>query len=97
MPTEAEWVALGNAFGGVTVAGGALKSIGSSGFNALLGGHFANNGGVFSQLNGLGFYWTSDTPTAFTATSISFGISNTGPNPTVSVTNEGFSVRLIRD
>jgi uncharacterized protein (TIGR02145 family) len=71
VPTDAEWTTLTTDLGGVSLAGGKMKSVGtaywisqsagtdnSSGFSALPGG-FRNNGGSFSDVRGLAFFWSA--------------------------------------
>jgi uncharacterized protein (TIGR02145 family) len=71
VPTDAEWTTLTTELGGESVAGGKMKSVGtaywssqsagtdnSSGFSALPGG-FRNNGGSFSDVRGLAFFWSA--------------------------------------
>ena len=71
VPTDADWTTLTTELGGESVAGGKMKSVGtaywssqsagtdnSSGFSALPGG-FRNNGGSFSDVRGLAFFWSA--------------------------------------
>jgi uncharacterized protein (TIGR02145 family) len=68
LPSDAEWTSLINEFGGSSKAGESLKSTkgwdlngngtNSSGFNALPGGHY-NNDGSFNGIQMIGFWWSS--------------------------------------
>jgi uncharacterized protein (TIGR02145 family) len=70
VPTDADWTALTDELGGISVAGGKMKSIGtvsywnspnegatnSSGFSALPGGYRINNGS-FNNLSNSAVFW----------------------------------------
>ena len=68
LPTDSEWATLVNQFGGMDMAGEALKSVkgwnedgngtNSSGFDAPAGGHRKPDGSYMTQ-GVLGIYWTS--------------------------------------
>jgi uncharacterized protein (TIGR02145 family) len=71
VPTDAEWTVLSDYLGGVSVAGGKMKSIGTqywnspnigatneSGFSGLPGGYRGDNGGFFN-LGFNGFWWSA--------------------------------------
>jgi len=71
IPTDAEWATLTNYVGGESVAGGVLKTTGTTnwnspntaatnsfGFSALPGG-FRDNNGDFTYMNVWGVYWTA--------------------------------------
>lgn len=68
LPTDSEWAMLVNQFGGMDMAGEALKSVkswnedgngtNSSGFDALAGG-FRKPDGSYMNQGGLGLFWTS--------------------------------------
>ncbi len=72
VPTDAEWAVLVNELGGVSIAGGKLKEIGTahwispntgatneSGFTGLPGGYRYNNVGNYDAMGLYGFFWTS--------------------------------------
>ncbi len=69
IPTDNEWITITDFLGGLSVAGGKMKSTSgwydngngtnSSGFTALPGGWRNNYNGVFSGIGGLGFFWSS--------------------------------------
>lgn len=68
LPTDNEWATLVNQFGGMEMAGEALKSVkswdedgngtNSSGFDALAGG-YRNHEGSYLTKGILGIFWTS--------------------------------------
>lgn len=64
LPTDDEWRQLATAYGGVLgdsdsrAASAALRTGGSSGFNAALGGN-RNAGGDYARLDEHGLYWTA--------------------------------------
>jgi uncharacterized protein (TIGR02145 family) len=71
VPTDAEWTTLTTDLGGVSVAGGKMKSVGtaywnspntdatnSSGFSALPGG-FRSNNGSFYDIRSVAFFWSA--------------------------------------
>jgi uncharacterized protein (TIGR02145 family) len=80
-----------------TTAGTILKSTGSGGFSALLGGFRADNDGAFNSINGGAFYWS--------ATEVPGGVEYrylySGSNGSVLKTGGskpvGMSVRCLRD
>ncbi len=63
LPSDAEWLQLLSLYGGgmedsKSIAYKALRSPGTSGFNALLGGN-REPGGTYSRKEAHGFYWTA--------------------------------------
>jgi uncharacterized protein (TIGR02145 family) len=72
IPTASEWQTLTNALGGLSLAGGDLKEAGTthwsdpntgatnnSGFTGLPGGNRGAFNGTFSNINNIGYWWTS--------------------------------------
>jgi uncharacterized protein (TIGR02145 family) len=57
LPTDKEWSELIENLGGVSTAGKVIKTGGSSGFNAQLGGF--SSIGRFMMIDDFGTYWTS--------------------------------------
>jgi uncharacterized protein (TIGR02145 family) len=109
VPTDTEWTTLTTFLGGLTVAGGKLKEVGTtnwnapntdatniSGFTALPGG-YRYNIGPFSNIGYIGYWWTSseyDTPNA----RYQYLASNTGTAFSFSSNKKlGFSVRCLID
>lgn len=109
IPTDDEWVILTSFLGGSSVAGGKLKSTGtthwntpnigasnSSGFTALPGGQRSDMGAAFN-LNTYGYFWSSTTGATNTAYFISLYF-----NSQISTRNNydrkfGFSVRCLQN
>jgi uncharacterized protein (TIGR02145 family) len=108
-PTDAEWDVLFNYLGGDTIAGGAMKEIGtthwdspntgatnSSGFTGLPGGHREINGLCYN-IGSYGYWWSS------TQSSITFAHARTLTYFLSNITNYdnkmtyGFSVRCVKD
>jgi len=80
-----------------TTAGTILKSTGSGGFSALLGGFRADNDGAFNSINGGAFYWSAtEVPGGVEYRYLFSGndgsVLKTGGSKTV-----GMSVRCLRD
>lgn len=72
VPTDAEWTALSDYLGGLSVAGGKMKEIGTahwldpnidatneSGFTALPGGYRPHDNGIFEDIRAFGYWWSS--------------------------------------
>ena len=70
VPSDAEWLTLVNYVGGLSTAGGALKSVplwnapntgatNSSGFTCLAGGSRAGSGAPFNPVGSISAHWTS--------------------------------------
>ncbi len=106
--SKAEWLVLTNYLGGESVAGGKMKSIGTthwispntgatneSGFNALPGGYRQTNGNFYS-IGGTARWWSS----LFTAGSFNFSIFADGTyisNNNSEYQRAGFCIRCIKD
>lgn len=79
LPTDDEWRQLAKVYGGVSsdsvdkgrAAFTALMSGGSSGFDAVLGGH--RSAGRYARLEAHGFYWTASDKDAANAPFYNFG------------------------
>jgi uncharacterized protein (TIGR02145 family) len=109
VPTDAEWTTLTNYLGGASVAGGKMKSTGttywgsqsagtdnSSGFSALPGGD-RNGVGSFTRIRDNAFFWSateSDSSYAWSRSLFSDGSSVSSNDYVKSV---GASVRCLRD
>jgi uncharacterized protein (TIGR02145 family) len=108
VPTDAEWIALETQLGGASVAGGKMKSTGttlwspfniggddSSGFSALPGGA-RNNVGVFSNVGQGALFWsdTLDSNGSPLRRLLSFVNTDTGIGSTLA--EIGGSVRCLR-
>ena len=109
LPSDAEWTTLTDSLGGTGVAGGKMRTTGttlwkipnqdatnSSGFTGLPGGCRAN-GGTFGTIGGNGYWWSSsenDTTSAW----FRYLNSNNGTAYRTSASKaHGFSVRCLRD
>lgn len=58
LPSDEEWSALLNYYGGTHYAGKALKEGGQSGFNAQLSG-YRDKAGYFGKINESAYYWSA--------------------------------------
>jgi len=109
VPTDAEWTILTTYLGGLSVAGGKMKSTGTSlwasfnveatnesGFTGLPGGRRYNDG-TFNGIGNFGFWWSSSEAAAPNAWFR--GLYYYSGNADRNNTNKkyGFSVRLIKD
>ncbi len=71
VPTDAEWNVLTNYLGGVDVAGGKMKEVGTTSWNSPntdatntslftgLPGGYRDYSGNYSYIGGIGFWWSS--------------------------------------
>jgi len=93
LPSDAEWAAMVEAFGGNSVAGGKFKS--SSNISGFFGGYFS---GGFNMGGTEGWWWSS---TRGYASSLAWryvvGASNNGIYRDLSGKREGYSVRCVKD
>ena len=79
LPTDDEWREMAKRYGGVSADSGdkgkaafaALRSGGTSGFNAVLGGN--RSGGQYARVEAHGFYWTASDNNPRTAPFYNFG------------------------
>ena len=109
VPTDAEWTTLSDFLGGITVAGGKMKSVGMdfwaspnteatniSGFSGYGGGYRALDGN-FYYFGSFGYWWSSTSPNFGNA--LARGLRNINGN--VLRENKfcalGYSVRCIKD
>jgi uncharacterized protein (TIGR02145 family) len=109
VPTDAEWTQLTDCLGGEAVAGGKMKSVGttlwlppntdatnSSGFTGLPGG-FRGYNGPFLDIGGGGYWWSSSetntTDARYRTLYCNFGTANRASNVKI----YGLSVRCLRD
>lgn len=109
IPTDAEWTTVKNCLGGFSVAGGKMKSTGtslwltpnvgatnSSGFTGLPGGYRLSNGS-FAYINYYGYWWTSSEFDVIYAWGHLLYYSDATAGRSTSAKLNGFSVRLIKD
>jgi uncharacterized protein (TIGR02145 family) len=109
IPTNAEWTTLTNCLGGLTVAGGKMKEVGTvhwnvpntnatnqSGFNGLPGGNRGNDGNHYF-LNGYGNWWSSSLQSTNNPWSRALAYNNAIVGVNNLGSNYGFSVRCIKD
>ena len=109
VPTDAEWTVLTDYLGGLSVAGGKLKEVGTTNWNSpnndatntslftgLPGGALINNG-IYGAIGNLGFLWSSTESGPTNAWYL--GLEGSGGNAYRSsdVKYYGFSVRCLRD
>jgi uncharacterized protein (TIGR02145 family) len=106
VPTDAEWTTLTDGLGGVSVAGGAMKSSASdtpawngtntSGFSAIPGGN-RDDGGNFLGVGDNGYWWSAS-PNGGNAWRRGLFSGFDGVNRTSLYTlRNGYSVRCVRD
>ncbi len=96
IPSEAEWLDLLNYYNGPAFAGDALKTGGSSGFDAMLNGSlFANSTYKFGGW--AVFYWTSTRHAAIKAWSHGLNEPDHGVSTYPSSVQNAFYVRCLRD
>jgi uncharacterized protein (TIGR02145 family) len=109
VPSDAEWTTLTTFLGGESVAGGKMKSIGTSlwqspntaatnesGFTGLPAG-CRNGDGSFANIGGFGLWWSSSEFSTSNAWNRTLNFTNGGANRSNQVKNGGFSVRCLRD
>ena len=109
VPTDAEWTTLETTLGGESVAGGKMKTTGTtrwvapntdatneSGFAGLPGGNRINNG-TFSYVGFFGFWWSSTEDDTTSAWDRVLFYSNGLILRDGSSKKSGFSVRCLRD
>jgi uncharacterized protein (TIGR02145 family) len=107
VPTDAEWTTLTTHLGGISVAGGAMKSTtgwnvpntgatNSSGFTGLPGGYRYYNGG-FSYVNNPGYWWSSSDTGSGTAWYRVVYYNYASVTSSDNDHRNGFSVRCVRD
>jgi uncharacterized protein (TIGR02145 family) len=105
VPTDPEWTQLTDCLGGESVAGGKMKSTGTSlwqspntaatkksGFSGLPGGYRLNNG-AFKNVSNYGGWWSSSEGITGRSLNYSSGFAFRSFN----LANGGFSVRCLRD
>lgn len=109
IPTQAELTTLANCLGGQYIAGGALKTTGtsdwmipntgatnSSGFSALPGGKRSNQG-LYNNFGYQGIFWTSTEQSVANAWAFLLYYSSAGSGFSNSEKIEGATVRCIKD
>ena len=107
--TDAEWTILTDKLGGPTVAGGKMKSVGTtrwttpntganneSGFTGLPGGYRGSSGSFF-DVGGNGYWWSSSEGGTAYAWNRSLNYYSGNANRSNSNKTYGFSVRCLRD
>ncbi len=109
VPTDAEWTTLTDELGGESVAGGMMKSRGTSywnspntgatneiGFSALPGG-FRDSNGSFSDIRNNASFWSASELNSTNALNRNLNYFNSNVNRTNNVKSVGYSVRCIKD
>lgn len=110
VPTDAEWTVLTDYLGGVSVAGGKMKSTGTQywqapntgatnerGFSGLPGGLRFDYNGAFSSLGYNGLWWSASESGAEAAWHRGLNYNNAGISLGNYLKRSGFSVRCLRD
>jgi uncharacterized protein (TIGR02145 family) len=110
VPSDDEWTVLTDYLGGVSVAGGKMKSTGTqywqspnqdatneSGFSGLPGGHCGSSNGMFVDVGNHGLWFSSTEGSAGEtwARGLYYGDGNVGRG--YGIKGSGFSVRCLRD
>ena len=108
VPSDAEWTTLTTYLGGESVAGGTMKSNGttlwtspntsatnSSGFTGLPGGYRLDN--AFFNIGNNGFWWSSTQSVSTNAWSRYLNYNNGSASRGNNLKLDGFSVRCLRD
>ena len=108
IPTDSEWTELTDYLGGLTLAGGKMKSISAwdspntgatneNGFSGLPGGYRFNYDGVFTNVGDSGIWWGSSESSATSASArllwLTIGSAVSGSV----IKRDGSSVRCLRD
>jgi uncharacterized protein (TIGR02145 family) len=109
VPTDAEWTTLTNYLGGESVAGGKMKTIGTtywnspntgatneSGFSALPGG-FRIYDGSFLNIRGNAFFWSASANDDYNAWYRYMYTNNSNVNRLGTKKSVGASIRCLRD
>ena len=109
VPSDAEWTTLETTLGGAAVAGGKMKTTGTtrwaapntaatneSGFAGLPGGG-RNYSGAFGSVGSNGYWWSSTEDDASDAWTRNLTYSNGSIGRTTNNKKSGFSVRCLRD
>jgi uncharacterized protein (TIGR02145 family) len=94
IPTNTEWTTLISYYSSNSIAASALKSGGSSGYDALFGGSRLADG-TFSLSGIIGYYWSSTPSGTSNAFFRAFTSSNVSSNNDLQT--KGFSVRCLKD
>jgi len=108
VPTLAEWTTLANFLGGVSVAGGKMRSVdaswystagadNSSGFTALGAGHRLTYGTAYSDLTIRAFFWAIDAANAGNGNFGYVSYNNTILNLGATDKHFGMSIRCIKN
>jgi uncharacterized protein (TIGR02145 family) len=113
IPTDAEWTILTDKLGGVTVAGGKMKSVGTtrwttpsapntsatneSGFTGLPGGYCFGSTGVPANIGNSGFWWSSSEYETANARYCYLNYNHGNANSSANDKRIGLSVRCLRD
>jgi uncharacterized protein (TIGR02145 family) len=109
IPTDAEWTTLTNCLGGTSIAGGKMKEVGTthwnapntnatniSGFKGLPGGNRGNDGNHYF-INGYGNWWSSTLHTTNHPWSRALAYNNAIVGINDLDSNYGFSIRCVKD
>ena len=110
IPTEAEWTTLTTFLGGLNVAGGKMKEVGTShwsspntgasntsDFTGLPGGFRSYVDGSFQYLGNFGHWWSRTQGDGTQAWNIGLFYLDSSVNNSLSVKKLGFSIRCVKD
>ena len=109
VPSDVEWTTLTNSLGGLLVSGGKMKEIGithwmspntnatnTSGFSGRPGS-YRTNGGVFSGIGYLGYWWSSSVAFDSMVWERGLNVGNEETDRSAVFKTYGLSVRCVRD
>ncbi len=110
VPTNNEWAVLANYAGGFELAGGKLKEVGTVnwsspnlgasdefGFTALPGGGRGISDPDFTEINQVGFWWSSTAADAFQAWNVDAASNTEAMSNDPNTKNDGMSVRCLKN
>jgi uncharacterized protein (TIGR02145 family) len=110
VPSDAEWTILTDFLGGLDVAGGKLKEIGTThwivpntgatddfSFTALPGGSRTGGDGLFYDFGKFGYWWSSTKTNSEWGYVRRLGFMETGVTRNIYLWSDGFSIRCLKD
>lgn len=110
VPTNDEWTTLTNFLGGLSVAGGKLKEVGTvhwnspnegatdeAGFTALPGGLRFNYNAKFNYIGSYAYFWSADPSYIYTAWMRNINRGQSKVDSSFASKGDGYSVRCLKD
>jgi uncharacterized protein (TIGR02145 family) len=110
VPSDAEWITLINFLGGESIAGGKMKETGvthwlspnavatnTSGFTGLPGSYRGSIYGIFYQMDGMSYWWSSTEANSTESYGLSLDYSTAKAILGYSFKKDGFAIRCIKD